>query len=104
MRYVLNEIVKCKVLIRANKKLPFFKIVQKVDYYQNVKFQRKTTFHRPVSEPYTSLFHLKHSGIDRSRPQLIPGMFFTANGCLTVENELSEVSPKLGKNKTLVFL
>ena len=56
-----------------------------------VKFRGKSTFHRPISEPYTSLFHLKHSAIDRSRPQLYPGMFFVANGCLTVENEFSEV-------------
>ena len=65
------------------------------------KIRGKSTFHRPISEPYTSLLHLKHSAIDRSRPQLYPGMFFVANGCLTVKNELSKVEGI--SQKTVIF-
>ena len=64
-----------------------FHILRKIYFLGN--FEKKN--HWLVSEPYTSLFHLKHSAIDPPPPQLIPGMFFIANGCLTAENELSEV-------------
>ena len=70
-------------------------------FSENTDFFENPTFHRPISEPYTSFFHLKHSAIDRSPPQLYPGMFFVANGCLTVENELSEVGTFWAKTNVI---
>ena len=72
-------------------KKDFRKIFSEWSKISTFSFSENPDFHRSISESYTSLFHLKHSAIDRSRPQLSPGMFFVANGCLTVENELSEV-------------
>ena len=66
-------------------------------------FFENSVFHRPISEPHISFLYLKHSAIDRSRPQLCPGMFFFANGCLMVENELSEVGD-IWTKKTLHLL
>ena len=71
--------------------------------FQNLHFFENSVFHRPISEPHISFLYLKHSAIDRSRPQLCPGMFFFANGCLMVENELSEVGD-IWTKKTLHLL
>ena len=67
-----------------------FSVTAVITAYNSEKYNF-SDFHRPDTTLVWTRGDLKHSAIERSRPQLYPGMFFVANGCLTVENEFSEV-------------